>query len=124
MRLIKEQLSKRSIGSEGKTEEKMGLSNKVNQLVSSVQIGAKNTSFSVFNWFLKGLTAFLVALTMAMIGQELISYGTFSFVFVMVVVIATLMRIMKKWAVGAVLIFDLICILVALLLRMYIIVAP
>jgi hypothetical protein len=102
----------------------MGISNKVNQFVSSVQIGAKNTSFSLFNWILKGVTAFLVGLTMAMIGQEFISYGTFSFVFVMVVVIATLMKIIKRWSVGAVLIFDLICVLVALLLRMYIIVAP
>jgi len=102
----------------------MGISDKVNQFVGSIQTGAKNTSVTTFSLFIKGATAFLVALTLAMIGQELMNYGTFSFVFVMVVVIGVLARIMSKWSIGAVLIFDLICALVALLLRMYILVAP
>lgn len=61
---------------------------------------------------------------MALIGKELIQYGTFSFVLVIVVVTLTLLRIFKYWNWGKLLVFDLICILVALLLRMYILIAP
>ena len=102
----------------------MGVTDKMNKIIGSVQTGAKNTSVSLFLLSLKGITAFFIALTLAMIGQELMAYGTPSFVFVMIVAISALARVMSKWAVGAVLIFDLICILVALLLRMYILIAP
>ncbi len=102
----------------------MGITDKMNQLVSSVHTGAKNASSSVFLWALKVVTAFVVALTLAMVGQELTSYGALAFVFVLILAGAALIKIMNTWSVGAVLIFDLICVLVALLLRMYILIAP
>jgi hypothetical protein len=102
----------------------MGITDKMNQLVNSMQAGAKNASTSVFLWILKVVTAFLVSMTLAMVGQELFSYGFISFIFVLILSGAALIKIMSNWSVGAVLIFDLICILVALLLRMYILIAP
>ncbi len=102
----------------------MGISDKVGQLVNSVQSGAKNASSSVFVWILKAITAFFVALTLAMVGQELVTYGTLSFVLVLLVAGFGLGKIMSGWSLGSVLIFDLICVLVALLLRMYVLIAP
>lgn len=102
----------------------MGLTDKVGQLVSSVQDGAKNASASIFLGILKTITAFIVALTLSMVAQELISFGTISFVLILVVITAGLSKIMSAWSMGSVLIFDLICVLMALLLRMYLLIAP
>jgi hypothetical protein len=45
------------------------------------------------------------------------------FAFVIVVTTAAFMRIAKNWGLTATLIFDLICVLVGMLLRLYIMVA-
>lgn len=102
----------------------MGITNKVSQIAGSVQDGVKNTSVSLMGMTLKLITAFIIGLTMALIGQEMMGYGTFSFVFVLVVVLALIFKLISKWNIGAVLLFDLFAVLIALLLRLYIQVAP
>lgn len=102
----------------------MGITDKFSQFAGQMQDGVKNTSVSAFAIFLKVVTAFMVSLTLALIGQEMMNYGSFAFIFMMVVVIGLLWKLMSKWTVGAVLLFDLFCVLVALLLRLYIQVAP
>ena len=102
----------------------MGITDKVSQIAGQVQDGVKNTSTSVLLVILKLVTALAVALTMALIGQEMMNYGTFAFVFLMIIVAGGLLKVMSSWRMGAVLLFDLFCILVALLLRLYIQVAP
>jgi hypothetical protein len=102
----------------------MGITDKFSQIAGQVQDGVKNTSVSLFGTFLKIVTAFVVSLTMALIGQEMMGYGTFSFVFTMVVVFSLIFKLISKWSVGSVLLFDLFAVLVALLLRLYIQVAP
>ncbi|PIS11042.1 MAG: hypothetical protein COT73_06115 [Bdellovibrio sp. CG10_big_fil_rev_8_21_14_0_10_47_8] len=102
----------------------MGISDKVSQIAGQFQDGVKSTSISFVGLILKMATALVVALTLSLIGQEMMSYGTFSFVFMMVVVTALIMKLVFRWSVGAVLLFDLFCVLVALLLRLYIQVAP
>jgi hypothetical protein len=102
----------------------MGITDKFSQIAGQVQDGVKNTSVSLFGTFLKIVTAFVVGLTMALIGQEMMGYGTFSFVFTMVVVFSLIFKLISKWSVGSVLLFDLFAVLVALLLRLYIQVAP
>jgi hypothetical protein len=102
----------------------MGITDKVSQIAGQVQDGVKNTSTSVLSVALKLVTALAVALTIALIGQEMMNYGTFAFVFLMIIVVGGLLKLMSSWRMGAVLLFDLFCILVALLLRLYIQVAP
>lgn len=102
----------------------MGISDKMSQFAGQVQDGVKNTSKSLAAIALKVLTGFMVGLTMALVGQEVFHFGTILFIFMMLVVGIALYRLMASWNLGAVLIFDLICVLVALLLRMYILVAP
>jgi hypothetical protein len=84
----------------------------------------KNASISIFAISLKLITGFLIGLTFSLIGQELMSYGSFSFVLMMVVTMGLVYRLLQSWTVSAVLVFDLICVLMALLLRMYILIAP
>ncbi|MCE3010666.1 MAG: hypothetical protein LW875_08640 [Proteobacteria bacterium] len=102
----------------------MGLGDKVNQMAGNVQQGVKTTSISLALWMLKLATAFMVGLTVALIGQEMMKFGTISFVFMMIVVGGAILKLMSSWSIGSVVIFDLFLILVALLLRMYILVAP
>ena len=102
----------------------MGITDKISQVASNVQVGAKNASVSVLSIGLKLLTGLLIGLTLALIGQEMMGYGTFSFVLMMVVSIGLIYKLLQSWSVSSVLVFDLICVLVALLLRMYILIAP
>jgi hypothetical protein len=102
----------------------MGITDKMSQLAGNVQQGVKSSSMSLLAITVKLMTCFFFALTVALIGQEMMNYGTFMFMFMLLVVGGLLFKLLSPWGLGSVLIFDLICILVALLLRMYILVAP
>lgn len=102
----------------------MGITEKVSQIAGQVQGGVKNTSVSFAGLALKLITAVLLALTLSLVIQEMMGSGIFTFVFTMVLVIGLVMKLIARWTVGAVLLFDLFCVLVALLLRLYIQVAP
>lgn len=94
------------------------------EFISQFQDKVKTSTGQLALMLFKLLTGVLIGLTLALIFQELIGYGTISFVLVIAAVTLTLFRIMKTWTWSRLLIFDLICVLVALLLRMYIMIAP
>jgi hypothetical protein len=102
----------------------MGLTDKMNRLATNLQDGVKNTSMSLGALVIKFVTSFFLGLTLALIGQEMIQYGTLAFVFMMLIVMGLVFKLMQKWSLGATLVFDLVCVLVALILRMYILLAP
>ena len=102
----------------------MGIGDKMRGLSTSVQDGVKSTSLTVFHISLRLITGFFVGLTLSLIGQELIGYGTFALIFATIVVLAVITKLLANWSVGQILIFDLIVVLVGMLLRMYILVAP
>lgn len=102
----------------------MGISDKMKGLATNVQEGVKTSSVSLLNLFLRLVTGFFLGLTLALIGQQLMGYGMFGLLLCLVVIMALVTKVLGKWSVGQILIFDLICILVAMLLRMYILVAP
>lgn len=102
----------------------MSIGDKMRGLAHSAQDGVKTTSISIFHFMLRLVTGLLLGLTLGLIGQELAGYGTFALLFVMVVVTAVILKMLSSWSIGKILIFDLICVLVAMLLRMYILVAP
>ena len=94
------------------------------QFVENFQYRIKNssTSFAVL-LFRMAVGAFL-GLTFALIGQQTIGYGGFAFAFVIVTVTMMFLKISSVWRSGSVLVFALVCVLIGLLLRMYIMVAP
>ncbi len=102
----------------------MGISEKMNNLADGMKSGVKTGSARMLLVVLRGLTAFFLALTLSLAGQEASHYGTLSLLFVILVVMAVFMRISQAWTLGHVLIFDLVMVLVAQLLRMYILLAP
>lgn len=102
----------------------MGIQSKVSQFAGQIQQGTKNTLFSMFLLSLKIATGLMIGLTLGFIGQEMMGFGMLAFSFIMIFSVAVIMRISAAWGLAGILIFDLICILLALLLRMYILVAP
>lgn len=102
----------------------MGLTDKMKGLSSNVQDGVKNSSVSLFAFALRLITGLMLGLTLALIGQELLEYGSMGMLFAMVVVVGLVLKTTSEWTIGKILIFDLILVLVAMLLRMYILVAP
>lgn len=93
-------------------------------LISNVQDKFKTSSSALALIGMRLLTGLFLGLTLALIGQEIVQYEVFSFVLVTVVVVATLMRITRAWSWTHLFIFNLICVLIGLLLRMYILIAP
>lgn len=102
----------------------MGIGEKMRGFATSAQDGVKSSTMSLLHIFLRLITGLFLGLVLSLIGQELMGYGTFALLFVMVVVVGLIMKFMSGWSFGKILIFDLICVLVAMLLRMYILVAP
>ena len=69
-------------------------------------------------------TGLFVGLTLALIGDQIIDYGAFSFTLVLVVTAGAITKISAKWPWAQVFVFNLICVLIGLVLRMYILIAP
>lgn len=93
-------------------------------MISNVQDRFKTSSNALALLGIRLVTGLFLGTTLALVGQELIQYEVFSLVLVIVVVTAALLRITRHWAWMHLFIFNLICILIGLLLRMYILIAP
>jgi hypothetical protein len=102
----------------------MGMADKMKGFSTNVQEGVKSSSVSLVCITLRVITGFMLGLTLGLIGQELVGYGTLALIFMMVVVVGLVMKTTSGWNIGKILIFDLILVLSAMLLRMYILVAP
>lgn len=102
----------------------MSFSDRMKGFATNVQEGVKTSSVSLVAIALRLVTGIFLGLTLALVGQELVAYGTFALLLVMFVVLALFMRISASWRIPQILIFDLMCVLVAQLLRMYILLAP
>lgn len=89
-------------------------------LQDRVKTGSNALSLMVF----KALVGVILGLTFALIGDEILGYGNLSFLLIVLVTTGSLMKITKAWTWTNMLIFSLICVLIGLLLRMYILIAP
>jgi len=102
----------------------MSVTDRISQVASSVQNTAKITASNFISLSLKFVSSLVISFVVALVLQTLIGFGQLSFLLSLVLGTSALMRLMWNWSVGVTLVFDLICVLVALLLRMYILVAP
>ena len=96
----------------------------MSQFVNNVQVRIKNTSAGFFTFVLKLTSGLLLGLTIALVGEEMIGYGNVSFTFIIVIITGSFLRISRPWGVVGVVTFNLICVMLAMLLRMYILIAP
>lgn len=96
----------------------------MSRFTETLQHRLKSSSAGLVTFILKVFSGFVLGLTFALIGEEAIGYGSLSFFFVVTVTVLTFLRLAKPWNWVSVLVFDLVMVLIGLLLRMYILVAP
>ncbi len=102
----------------------MSISERMSSLSQRTQDSAKNGLTALIHLTLRLLTGFFLGLTLALIGQEMIDYGTFALLFFVVVTMGMILKVFSGWSIPKILIFDFICVLIATILRMYILLAP
>lgn len=94
------------------------------QMMENFQARIKSSSNGFFLFLVRIVSGLILGLTAALIGQEIFAYSSLLFTFVIFVITGLFLRKSRKWGWVGVFAFDLICALIALLLRMYILVAP
>lgn len=93
-------------------------------MAQSAQAKAKTSAQSFVQISFRLVTGFFIGLTLALIGQELTGYGSFSLIFLNLVVMGLFFRLSQNWTMIKILVFDLVCLLVIQILKMYILIAP
>lgn len=96
----------------------------MSEIVGALNQKIKNTSTSIGLIALRVISGGVLGLTIALIGEEIFSYQSFSFIFVLLTVLGGFMKLTTGWKYTGVIVFDLFCILLGMLLRLYIIAAP
>ncbi|MAE74907.1 MAG: hypothetical protein CL675_12510 [Bdellovibrionaceae bacterium] len=93
-------------------------------LLGDLKYRLKGSSGSIALFAFRLISGLVLGLTMALIFDEIFGFGTGGFVFVLVMFSGVFLRVSRKWSWVFVLLFDLFCLLVGMLLRMYILIAP
>ncbi len=89
-----------------------------------VKDGIKSTSIFLLGLIIRVLTGFFLGLTLGLIGQEILNYSSFGLIMMILVTLGIFFKVSVKWSIAQLLIFDLICVLVGQILRMYVTLAP
>lgn len=102
----------------------MGISDKMRVLTENVQEGVRSGVLQLIHMILRSVTGFFFGLTLGLVAQTLIGFGSLSLFFFVIVSVGLFVRLLANWSIPQILVFDLICVLVAMLFRMYILHAP
>lgn len=94
------------------------------QMLDNMQYQIKKSSATVGLFTLKLFTGFILGLALTMIGQEIFAYGQFLFWFTILLTCSVYMKISRPWGFTGSFVFIFICLLVGLLLKLYIQIAP
>lgn len=102
----------------------MGFTDNLKNATGNFQLGAKNASFTLGQRLLRLFSGLFIGMVLSLIIQEFAQSGTLMLVFFTVLFTAIIYRLLRPLKIFQIFIFDVICILIATLLRMYIIIAP
>lgn len=93
-------------------------------MIAKMQGKLKESSRSVGLLLLKIASGFFLGLTLALVIQQVSGVGSFGFIFMIVCMVGVFIKLSQTWKFTGVLLFNLFCVMTAMLLRMYIMVAP
>jgi F0F1-type ATP synthase assembly protein I len=102
----------------------MGLTDKIKGFSNNVQQVTKQATYSLSHISLRIISGFFIGLVLALVAQELFGLGTFMLIFLNILFLALIYKILAPRTFFQIVIFDFICVLIASLLRMYILIAP
>jgi len=98
------------------------------EIVGKMQTQLKKTSSDLMLFSVKFISGAVLGLTFALITQVALGHAEgenlVAFLFVIIITTTIFLRIAKTWGMTATLVFDLICILVGMVLKLYIMMAP
>ncbi len=94
------------------------------RFVAGVQekISESSKSFALFVF--KLLSGMVIGLTLALAAQEIFGFSNLVFIFVITCVTGVFLRIVSGWNLLIMVLFDLFAVVAALLLKMYVVMAP
>lgn len=87
-----------------------------------IRIKESGKSFTLF--LVKTVSGTLLGLTVALVVKGFTTLHNFAFAFIIVAITGAFLKLTQKWKFQGVLLFNLFCIMTAMLLRMYILIAP
>lgn len=96
----------------------------MSQFLEDLQYKIKTSSSSLLLFSFRALIGSILGLTFALIGEQMTDYGTLAFLLVIASTMGAFYKISQSWKWAHCFIFALICVLVAMLLQMYVQVAP
>ena len=102
----------------------MGFTNNLINVASSMQQGTKNLSISLAQRALRLFTGFFIGMVLALIIQEFTQSGLLMLVFFTTLFTVIVYKLLRAMSIFQIFVFNVICILIATALRMYIMIAP
>ncbi len=102
----------------------MGIADKIKGMPGQAKQSAKDATHTLAHILLRLVSGFFVGYVLALILQEFFQSGTFMLVFLTVFFMGLIYTLLSKLTIWQIVIFDVICVLIGALLRMYIMLAP
>ena len=96
----------------------------MDQFIGGVGNKVKNGSSGLALIVFKTISGVMLGLTFALMGQEIVGYGSFAFMFWIVLITGCVLRMSRGWGFVGIILFNLFCVLVGMILKMYVLIAP
>jgi len=93
-------------------------------MIKKLQGNFKESSKSIGLFLAKVGSGMLFGLTVSLVLKGFTGMANFAFIFVIVAMTGVFVKLSQKWKFSGVLLFNLFCVMTAMLLRMYIMIAP
>lgn len=94
------------------------------QMLEDIQYRLREGSNSLIKGIARSLVGFILGLTISLVCQQMMGYGDLAFFLVILSVVMAFHRITKTWTWTTLTVFSFVCVLIGLLLKLYILVAP
>lgn len=94
------------------------------EFIENMQHTLKKNSQNIGLFIVRFLSGFFVGVTLTLIGQQILGYGQLIFWFIIVLSTVVFLKMTKGWRWVGVIVLDFILVLIGLLLKMYILIAP
>ena len=102
----------------------MSFKNNLSTVTNSIWQGTKVATITLSQRIMRLVSGFFVGLVLSIIVQEFVQSGMLMLVFFTILFTLIIYRSLRTLTLFQIFVFDVICILIAILLRMYILIAP
>ena len=102
----------------------MGFTDNLINVANSMQQGTKNISISLTQRALRLISGLFIGVVLSLIIQEFMQSGDLMLVFFTTLFTVIVYKLLRMMSIFQIFVFDVICILVATCLRLYIMIAP